>query len=73
MKHLCALLRFFLDNPTTLFFGREISQKTGIHERSCYRYLQILADEGIVVHEARTYRFNAKLAGKIFREIKLTL
>lgn len=71
MKNLCALIRFFLDNPTGQFYGREVSQKTGIEERGCYRCLKLLTDEGILIFEARAYRFNAKLAEKIFREIKL--
>lgn len=71
MNNLCAVVRFFLDNPAGLFIGREVSQKTGVPERSCYRYLKLLADEGIIVCEARAYRFNAKLSDKIFREIRL--
>lgn len=73
MSNLCALLRFFLDHPTGQFFGREVSQKAGIEERSCYRYLKLLADEGIIICEARAYRFNKDLARKIFREIKFTI
>ncbi len=71
MNHLCTLIRWFLDNPTAAYFGREVSQKTGISERNCYRYLGFLTEEGILVKEARAYRFNAKLAAKLYREIKL--
>lgn len=71
MNNLCTLMRFFLDHPAEQFFGREVSQKAGVEERSCYRYLKRLTDEGILVCEARAYRFNAKIAEKIYREIKL--
>lgn len=73
MKSLCAILRFFLDHPTGQFYGREVSQKTGVEERGCYRHLKRLTEEGILVCEARAYRFNKKLATNIFREIKFTV
>lgn len=73
MKNLCALMRFFLDHPTEQFIGREVSQKAGIEERSCYRYLKLLTEEGILVCEARAYRFDKNLARKIFREIKFSI
>lgn len=71
MNNLCTLIRFFLDHPAEQFIGREVAQKTSVEERSCYRHLRRLTDEGILVCEARAYRFNAKLAEKIYREIKL--
>ncbi|MBN8222906.1 MAG: hypothetical protein J0L53_18475 [Spirochaetes bacterium] len=72
MNSICTLLRFFLDHPAEQFIGREVAHKTGVEERSCYRHLKRLADEGILVCEARAYRFNAKLARNIFRAIKFS-
>ncbi len=73
MNELCALLRFFLDHPTEQFIGREVAQKLGTPERSCYRHLKLLTEEGIIICEARAYRFNKDLARKILREIKFAI
>lgn len=73
MTNLTALIRFFLSNPSKQYYGREIARLTGINDRTVYRLLVLLVEEGIVIREAKAYSFNKLLAKNIFKELKFKL